>query len=191
MNPSVNCFWTRLGFLLLLAPVAARLAQFDDVLTLHAKRQRRRHRGRHRAGDPEYRARAFGLAVGPDAEEKIDSFGRLHAFGSGQAFDRACDSLAAVLGARFLDRVGAGTRSAPRDALIASSVADKDRGRAFGLEGIGDNLGAFLGPLLAVVLLVMLSVDIREDIMGGKLIGAVGCSGGTGDQDAAVLQGWR
>jgi MFS family permease len=67
----------------------------------------------------------------------------------------------AVLGARFLDRVGAGTRSAPRDALIASSVAEEDRGRAFGLEGIGDNLGAFLGPLLAVVLLVMLSVDIR------------------------------
>ena len=67
----------------------------------------------------------------------------------------------AVLGARFLDRVGAGTRSAPRDALIASSVAEEDRGRAFGLEGVGDNLGAFLGPLLAVVLLVMLSFDIR------------------------------
>jgi MFS family permease len=67
----------------------------------------------------------------------------------------------AVLGARFLDRVGAGTRSAPRDALIASSVAEEDRGRAFGLEGIGDNLGAFLGPLLAVVLLVTLSFDIR------------------------------
>jgi hypothetical protein len=29
----------------------------------------------------------------------------------------------AVLGARFLDRVGAGTRSAPRDALIASRRA--------------------------------------------------------------------
>ena len=67
----------------------------------------------------------------------------------------------AVLGARFLDRVGAGTRSAPRDALIASSVAEEDRGSAFGLEGIGDNLGAFLGPLLAVALLVTMSVDIR------------------------------
>ena len=67
----------------------------------------------------------------------------------------------AVLGARFLDRVGAGTRSAPRDALIASSVAEEDRGSAFGLEGIGDNLGAFLGPLLAVAFLVTMSVDIR------------------------------
>src|SRR5205823_6111626 len=41
-----------------------------------------------------------------------------------------------VLGGRFLDRFGAGFRSAPRDALIASSVSDEYRGRAFGLEGI-------------------------------------------------------
>src|SRR4051812_42088958 len=54
-----------------------------------------------------------------------------------------------VLGARTLDRFGAGLRSAPRDALIASSVPEKHRGKAFGLEGVGDNLGAFLGPLLA------------------------------------------
>jgi MFS family permease len=66
-----------------------------------------------------------------------------------------------VLGARFLDRLGAGTRSAPRDALIASSVAAEHRGKAFGLEGLGDNLGAFLGPLLAVFLLYALAVDIR------------------------------
>src|SRR5215212_7949796 len=50
-----------------------------------------------------------------------------------------------VLAARFLDRLGTGIRSAPRDALIASSVSDENRGKAFGLEGIGDNLGAFLG----------------------------------------------
>ncbi|WP_281035102.1 MFS transporter [Mesorhizobium tamadayense] len=66
-----------------------------------------------------------------------------------------------VLGARFGDRLGAGFRSAPRAALVASSVAEEHRGKAFGLEGIGDNLGAFLGPLLAVLLLVSLNVDIR------------------------------
>jgi len=66
-----------------------------------------------------------------------------------------------VLGARFLDRLGAGLRSAPRDALIASSVAEENRGRAFGLEGIGDNLGAFLGPLLTVLLFVSFHLDIR------------------------------
>src|ERR1700674_662622 len=65
-----------------------------------------------------------------------------------------------VFGARLLDRLGAGTRSAPRDALIAASVDEKDRGRAFGLEGVGDNAGAFIGPLLAVILLYALHVEI-------------------------------
>ena len=67
-----------------------------------------------------------------------------------------------VLGGRFLDRFGAGFRSAPRDALIASSVPDEYRGRAFGLEGIGDNLGAFLGPLLAVLLFLSFHFEIRR-----------------------------
>jgi MFS family permease len=67
-----------------------------------------------------------------------------------------------VFGARLLDRLGTGTRSAPRDALIASSVAEKDRGRAFGLEGFGDNAGAFVGPLLAVFLLYALHIGIRS-----------------------------
>lgn len=66
-----------------------------------------------------------------------------------------------LLGARLLDRFGAGTRSAPRDALIASSANEQDRGRAFGLEGMGDNAGAFLGPLLASLLLYSLQVHIR------------------------------
>jgi MFS family permease len=67
-----------------------------------------------------------------------------------------------VLGGRFLDRFGAGFRSAPRDALISSSVSDEDRGRAFGLEGIGDNLGACLGPLLAVLLFFSFHFEIRS-----------------------------
>jgi MFS family permease len=67
-----------------------------------------------------------------------------------------------ALGARFLDRFGAGFRSAPRDALIASSVAEENRGAAFGLEGIGDNSGAFLGPLLTVLLFISFHVGIRS-----------------------------
>jgi MFS family permease len=66
-----------------------------------------------------------------------------------------------VLGGRFLDRFGAGFRSAPRDALIASSVSDENRGRGFGLEGIGDNLGACLDPLLAVLLFLSFHFTIR------------------------------
>lgn len=66
-----------------------------------------------------------------------------------------------VLGARLLDRLGSGARSAPRDALVAASVSEADRGKAFGLEGFGDNLGACVGPLLAVVLLNTLQVPMR------------------------------
>jgi MFS family permease len=67
-----------------------------------------------------------------------------------------------LFAARLLDRLGAGTRSAPRDALIASSVDAANRGRAFGLEGVGDNAGAFLGPLLALFLLYSLQIGIRS-----------------------------
>lgn len=67
-----------------------------------------------------------------------------------------------VLGARFADRLGTGIRSAPRDGLIASSADEKHRGKAFGLEGIGDNLGAFIGPLIAIVLLFSFKVNIRS-----------------------------
>ncbi len=67
-----------------------------------------------------------------------------------------------VFGARLLDRLGSGARSAPRDALIAGSVDEANRGRAFGLEGVGDNAGAFLGPLLALFLLYALHVGIRS-----------------------------
>src|SRR5439155_2582560 len=64
-------------------------------------------------------------------------------------------------GARFMDRLGTGVRSAPRDALVAASVQEKNRGRAFGLEGLGDNFGASVGPLAAVVLLTSLHVQLR------------------------------
>jgi MFS family permease len=67
-----------------------------------------------------------------------------------------------VLGARFVDRLGTGVRSAPRDALIAASADDAHRGKAFGVEGVGDNAGACVGPLIAVVLLTVLAIDIRQ-----------------------------
>ncbi len=66
-----------------------------------------------------------------------------------------------ALTARVSDRLGAGSRSAPRDALVASSVAEKNKGKAFGLEGAGDNAGAFLGPMITVLLFFSLQIDIR------------------------------
>lgn len=61
--------------------------------------------------------------------------------------------LAAVL---FLDRVGKGIRSSPRDALISLSVPRPDLGAAFGFHRALDTFGALLGPLIAFVLLMAL-----------------------------------
>jgi MFS family permease len=68
----------------------------------------------------------------------------------------------AVLGARSLDRFATGTRSAPRDAMVAASANAQHRGKAFGLEGIGDNLGACLGPLIAIALVSGLGFNLRS-----------------------------
>lgn len=54
-----------------------------------------------------------------------------------------------VLGVRFGDRVGKGIRTAPRDALLADSVNEKERGFVFGLHRAGDTAGAMLGLLIA------------------------------------------
>ena len=58
-----------------------------------------------------------------------------------------------VLIVRFLDRVGKGIRTSPRDALIADSVIPGRRGWAFGLQRGLDTLGAVIGPLIAWALL--------------------------------------
>jgi MFS family permease len=59
------------------------------------------------------------------------------------------NSWQAVLAVRFTDRMGKGIRTAPRDALIAGSIDQKQRGLAFGLHRAGDTAGAFLGLLIA------------------------------------------
>lgn len=59
----------------------------------------------------------------------------------------------AVLALRFLDRVGKGLRTAPRDAMIAGVADHAIRGRAFGLHRALDHTGAAIGPLLAFLLL--------------------------------------
>lgn len=58
-----------------------------------------------------------------------------------------------VLLYRFLDRVGKGVRTAPRDALVAEATPKEQYGRAYGLHRAMDSAGAAIGPLLAVVLL--------------------------------------
>jgi MFS family permease len=55
-----------------------------------------------------------------------------------------------VLGVRFSDRVGKGIRTAPRDALVADSIDEGQRGLAFGLHRAGDTAGAVVGLSIAL-----------------------------------------
>lgn len=58
-----------------------------------------------------------------------------------------------VLSYRFLDRVGKGLRTAPRDAVLAEVTPKEQYGRAYGLHRAMDSVGATIGPLLAFFLL--------------------------------------
>jgi MFS family permease len=62
-------------------------------------------------------------------------------------------SVAWLVAARFIDRVGKGIRGAPRDALLADISPPHLRGASFGLRQALDTVGAFVGPLLAVALM--------------------------------------
>ncbi len=66
-----------------------------------------------------------------------------------------------VLALRVLDRIGKGLRSAPRDALLAASVAPEKRGYAFGVHRSADHAGAVVGPLVAAALIAA-GWSIRE-----------------------------
>ncbi len=71
------------------------------------------------------------------------------------------DSATTVFVARFIDRIGKGTRGAPRDALIADVTPPAVRGSAYGLRQSMDTVGAFLGPALALVLMLASNDDFR------------------------------
>ncbi len=60
-----------------------------------------------------------------------------------------------VLVLRLADRLGKGIRTAPRDALIAESAAEGQRGRSFGVHRALDTLGAAIGPFVAWAVLTM------------------------------------
>lgn len=66
-----------------------------------------------------------------------------------------------VLLVRFVDRIGKGVRTAPRDALIARSSHPSQRAFAFGFHRGMDNLGAVFGPLAATAILAASSDDLR------------------------------
>jgi MFS family permease len=64
-----------------------------------------------------------------------------------------------VLAIRLTDRVGKGIRGAPRDAMIADTVAIEDRGLAFGFHRAMDHTGAVIGPLVCYLLVILFAAD--------------------------------
>jgi hypothetical protein len=68
---------------------------------------------------------------------------------------------------RMLDRVGKGIRSAPRDALIASSVDESIRGKAYGFHRSMDHAGAVIGPFLALftLIILVLGFNMKDTLM--------------------------
>ncbi len=56
-----------------------------------------------------------------------------------------------IAGVRWVDRVGKGIRTAPRDALVADSVTKETRGLAFGFHRAMDTAGAMVGILIAIL----------------------------------------
>src|SRR3989442_1678505 len=70
-------------------------------------------------------------------------------------------SVAWVVTARFIDRIGKGIRGAPRDALVGDIAPAHLRGACYGLRQSMDTVGAFAGPLLAAALMVLAADDFR------------------------------
>ncbi|MEI6519631.1 MAG: MFS transporter [bacterium] len=66
-----------------------------------------------------------------------------------------------VLVARVTDRFGKGIRTSPRDALLADSISEQYRGRAFGWHRAMDTAGAVIGPLLAIWLIALTHEKLR------------------------------
>jgi len=58
-----------------------------------------------------------------------------------------------VLASRFIDRLGKGVRTAPRDAIIAESSDNTRLARSFSFHRSMDTMGAVVGPAIALLLL--------------------------------------
>jgi len=78
-----------------------------------------------------------------------------------------------VMGSRFIDRVGKGIRTAPRDAIIAESSEKSYLGRAFGFHRAMDTMGAVVGPALAFFLLGLFSNNYRWVFWLSMIPGAI------------------
>ncbi|MCW2540855.1 MAG: major facilitator transporter [Frankiales bacterium] len=83
-------------------------------------------------------------------------------------------SFAAITSVITLDRLGKGVRTAPRDALIASSSAPESLGRAFGVHRSLDTVGAMIGPLLAFWILIAAPTGFRTVFIASFAFAIIG-----------------
>jgi len=67
-----------------------------------------------------------------------------------------------ILAVRWADRVGKGIRTAPRDALVADSIDQDQRGLAFGFHRAADTAGAVLGMVIALLVVWATQADSVE-----------------------------
>jgi len=79
-----------------------------------------------------------------------------------------------VLLGRVADRFGKGLRSSPRDALLADSVSQAYRGRAFGWHRAMDTAGAVLGPLIGLALLTVYLGNLHKVFLLAFIPGVIG-----------------
>ncbi len=78
-----------------------------------------------------------------------------------------------VLGFRFVDRVGKGIRSSPRDTLIAEVTPQRQRGKAYGLHRAMDHAGSVVGPLVAAALMTFAGFDVRTVFLAAAVPAAL------------------
>ncbi|MEK6978267.1 MAG: MFS transporter, partial [Candidatus Hydrothermarchaeota archaeon] len=76
-----------------------------------------------------------------------------------------------ALAVRFVERVGKGIRTSPRDAIIADSTDPRLMGKAFGFHRAMDTSGAILGSLLAFLLVA--SFTYQEIFLLSVIPGAI------------------
>jgi MFS family permease len=72
---------------------------------------------------------------------------------------------------RFLDRIGKGLRSSPRDALLAANSSRERSATTFGFHRAMDNLGATLGPLLVWAGLWWWAGDVHKVLVASVVPG--------------------
>lgn len=83
-----------------------------------------------------------------------------------------CSTWWQVAVVRFVDRLGKGVRTSPRDALVSLSTPDDIKGKAFGFHRAMDHAGAIIGPLSAVLLLKF-GMDLKHLFLWALLPGVI------------------